>query len=362
MPRNYEDRLSRMREQRHLEKSARELFKAASTPAFATPIPLVESYLQRANTPTIQYALGAMQSIEPDYTRISLNEAERVVAHLVGKVPAEFELQGSVPLDIHVRTSSDIDVLTLHTGFFTFDATGPKRYQGSAEIDPKAKIWELRSSCESILESAFPAVKVDKSGAKSIALTGGSLQRKVDIVPSHWHDTATYQSSALKRDRAVEVFDRKADRFVSNQPFLYMEKIEEKHRRTLTGAKKVIRLLKVLRRDCGKKVALSSYEISSLVWNMPDQSLIKSQDAQLALVGNVLHTVCYLVDNPSEADRLRTPDDSRKIFETKDQFESLKVIRQELVELSKDIAEELSGVPPGNLQKAYDQLIGSRIR
>ena len=362
MPRSYEDRLSRMREQRQLEKSGREIIKAASTRAFATPVPLVESYLQRAKTPTIQYALGAMQQIEPEYTKVSLEEADRVVGHLRGRVPAKYELQGSVPLDIHIRTASDIDVLTLHTEFITFDSGGPKTYQGDARISPKIKILELRSSCEFILETAFPAVKVDKSGAKSIALTGGSLRRKVDIVPSHWHDTVAFQVSGLQQDRGVKVFDKREDRFISNMPFLYMERIEKKNRVTFGGAKKVIRLLKVLRRDSGKKVALSSYEIASLVWNMPDQNLIKSDDAQLALVGNALYTVCHLVDNPSEAERLKTPDDSRKIFETQDQFESLKVIRQELVELSKDIAEELSGVPPANLQKAYDLLIGVRIR
>lgn len=43
-----------------------------------------------------------------------------------------------------------------------------------------------------MLERRFWGAKVDKTPAKSIALSEGAFRRKVDVVPANWLDTATY--------------------------------------------------------------------------------------------------------------------------------------------------------------------------
>lgn len=141
----------------------------------------------------------------------------------------------------------------------------------------------LRTSCESVLQAKFPAAKVDKSGSKSIALTGGSLRRKVDVVPSHWHDTAAFQQSRNKWDREVRILDKDAGRLISNRPFLHMQRIENKDVRTDGGAKKAIRLLKNIKRDSSHNIKLTSYDIAGLVWHLDDDALRKPNYLELSL-------------------------------------------------------------------------------
>src|SRR5262245_47072829 len=73
---------------------------------------LLKSYTQEpwqkraTSQPYTRYAIGAMQAVDPDYTRVSLETAERVGKQLHSTLQAqgfeiEFRLQGSVPLDVH---------------------------------------------------------------------------------------------------------------------------------------------------------------------------------------------------------------------------------------------------------------------
>lgn len=80
----------------------------------------------------------------------------------------------------------------------------------------------LRGGAERLLENAYPAVKVDCSGGKCIALSGGSLALPVDVVPAHWEDTAAYQASGQEQDRGVTILDKKVPKTIDNLPFLHI--------------------------------------------------------------------------------------------------------------------------------------------
>ena len=89
-----------------------------------------EAWQKRAkDQPYTRYCLGAMQAVDPDYTRVSIETAERVGKQLLSGlqsigIPIELKLQGSVPLDVHIRGVSDVDLLTLETSFYTYDTRG----------------------------------------------------------------------------------------------------------------------------------------------------------------------------------------------------------------------------------------------
>src|SRR5277367_5626647 len=92
------DRMGRLAE----DARAQILAKSAQT----------ESWQKRSMLPYTKYALGAMQEVDSDYTRISRETAERVGGRLdeglksAGRA-VEFRLQGSVPLNVHIRAVSD---------------------------------------------------------------------------------------------------------------------------------------------------------------------------------------------------------------------------------------------------------------
>jgi hypothetical protein len=346
---NYSQKLANMRTRRQGLDSAVSLNKSASSYT-ADAANFTEAYEIRAKTEAIKYALGAMQELEAKYTKISIEEGDRVREQLRtgldnAGIPVTFDYQGSVPLNIHIRFSSDIDLLVLHDGFVTADSLGPRSHAyttlpGNVLVD----MLKLRQTCEVILEEKFPAVDVDKNGAKSIALSGGSLRRKVDVVPSHWHDTAAYQQSFAKHDREVKVLNKDDVCMIANRPFLYMKKVEDKDQRTTGGTKKAIRLLKNIKKDSTNEITLSSYDIAALIWQMNDNSLNKPYYLELSLVAEVQKHLQFLVDNPVYAQTLDVPDQSRKILDSSDKLRSLKLLKIEVDELAKDIAHEIGPI------------------
>src|ERR1700761_8617331 len=127
MARDISKRISRLQERRSGTDRAYALDEAARADA------LVKSFVPdrwqlraSADKPYTRYALGAMQEVGPDQTRISLESAERGGRQLESGFSAngrsvEFRLQGSVPLNVHIRRYSDVDLLTLDQGYRTYD-------------------------------------------------------------------------------------------------------------------------------------------------------------------------------------------------------------------------------------------------
>ncbi|MBV6410672.1 MAG: hypothetical protein GAKPKEKM_01494 [Rhodocyclaceae bacterium] len=342
---NYAQKLADMRSRRLGVDSVAVLSKSAE---FAEATTFREAYETRSQSEATKYALGAMQALEPKYTQVSVQEGERVRNQLntglqnVG-IPVTFEYQGSVPLDIHIRFASDIDLLVLHDEFVTLDWTGPRasfysRRTGSILDD----MLHLRKQCELILERQFPMVKVDKTGPKSISLSGGSLRRKVDVVPSHWHDTATFQATHAKHDREVKVLHRDERTLLTNRPFLHMKRIEDKDLVTHGGLKKVIRLLKNLKHDSGKDIKLTSYDIAALAWHLDDADLNKPYYLELSLIAEAQRYLQLLVNNPQLAVSLVVPDGSRNIIDLGEKFSALQLLKLEVDQLATDIARELT--------------------
>ena len=145
----------------------------------------------------------------------------------------------------------------------------------------------MRTESEGSLKDAFPAVTVTTTGAKSISLEGGSLNRKVDVVPSHSrHDTASYQVSQHQKDRGIYILDKHAGTRSYNLPFMHMHQIHSKDGPTLGGTKKVVRLLKNLKSDFdySEHIKLSSYDIAGIVWHFDDAGLAVPRSAELRLL------------------------------------------------------------------------------
>lgn len=347
----YTEKLARMRDRRlglESRTSALKAFDYAANFAEAASPLITEAYQYRSKSEQVQYVLGAMQELEPTYTKKTYAEGDRVKNQLSSAlaqigISVDFEYQGSVPLNIHIRAASDIDLLVLHTEFLTFDSTGPAagRYSpwSGSRLD---SMKTLRTQSEISLESRFPAVTVDKSGSKSIALSGGSLQRKVDVVPSHWHDSAEYQRTGQKEDREVCVLDKSTWTLPTNRPFLHISKIETRDVASGGGAKKIIRLLKTLKRDAETEINLTSYDIASLVYHFDTESIRRPAYLELALLVETQRQLAFFVAASDVTKSLMVPDGTRKIFDKDEKWGALLRLKSEVDALVNDVAAELT--------------------
>ena len=312
-----------------------------------------ENWQKRAkNQPNTRYALGSMQAVDPDYTAISLEEAQRVGKQLETRLAAEgivvgFELQGSVPLDIHIRGVSDVDLLTLEGSIFVYDSHGCKGragyYVSAAPRTTLGALQTLRSKSETALKTAYPAANVDTSGGKAISLSGGSLRRPVDVVPSVWWDTADYQASSAQHDRGVTILNKKVPETISNLPFLHIKRVTDRCMLTGGGLRKAIRLAKNVRADAEKEgtaVELPSFDIAAAMWHADQSALRAGLLHELAILAEAQRHFDFLARNNAYAQTLQTPCGSRRIFDNEAKLRGLMALSLELDDLAREVAKE----------------------
>lgn len=261
------------------------------------------------------YLVDAMQPIEEDFTRKTFEEGYRVWNQLEKNLPAvyqvEFDFQGSVTSDTHIRIHSDIDLLALNGCFACLDqgAANPNPYRG----DVKAELCAMRADAVAILKSKFPEVEIDSSPGKAIALKGGSLARKIDVVVGNWWDTELWKEHKSKVVRGIRIVDTKGPNLIKNKPFLHNYRIDERDKKT-GGLRKVIRLLKTLKYDADSPLAMSSYDIASLAWNMGDGALNVAPNQYLELAKNARDEIRRFIVDENARNALLVPNGTRKVF------------------------------------------------
>lgn len=303
--------------------SNRELFKAKE----------VFESLQESDG--VKYAIGAMTAVEKKYTEISIKEGERVAASLARDLDGqEFKvdtrLQGSVGLDVHIKGYSDVDMLVIvkDTILVQTPQVVPNSYVDASDQRPiESIVGDLRGRAEIILTRNFPKVDVNVKGAKSISLEGGSLARKVDIVPAAWYHTVDFQNSRLDHHKAVKIYNKHEASLFTNYPFLNRKNINDADAMVHGNLKRIVRLMKTLQSDAigpGKESIknINSFDLLSIAYDMRSQLLIPSY-RQLGLVEILRARLEYLLGDEAYRENMDTPDKTRKVFDNDNKLEAL---------------------------------------
>ncbi len=356
MATDYSSRLARVTARRNGTGVA-ELNKGPSQAATSLLLDSVaQTYQNKTKSKNFQYALVSMQEVDAKYTAISYREAERVAKQLDsgllrnGKV-VTVELQGSLPLNVHLRRVSDVDMLVWPWSFFVYDSHGvaASGYAGSTS-NAVSELVKLRSESCTVLRSAFPAATVDDSGAKCITMSEGSLLRQIDVVPSVLYKTATYQLTNSDDDRGVQIYDKKKYALITNFPFKVRALINAKDARTGGGCKKAIRLLKNMREDSDLTIALSSFDVMSLVYAMRDSDLMHQSYYEGKIVASLQNWFFALANSESHLRGLDAVDGSRKIVQSAADVAAVTQMSEELNLLVLRIAQELQPDVPTSFQ------------
>ena len=301
---------------------------------------LNESYRNIAQSDSVKYVIGAMQPIDPEYTKNTYKQAERVRSQLEKRLTekCEYEYQGSVTNDTHIKAKSDIDLLVIIDKFFTLEK--PQTPKSPYKGNPIQDLLDLRKELEVTLELAFPQATVDKNGSKSISIEGGSLTRKVDVVPSNWYYTNKYTETGNDIYKGVQILDKSVPCRVANTPFLHNAWIDYKDNSTNGGLRKACRLMKSLKYD-SENIDLSSYDIVSIAFNMEDYKLALPRGSELGILASCLDYCHELQANSTLRNSIDVPDGHRKVFsEGHATLAGLNQLTAELESLSNDILRE----------------------
>ena len=211
-----------------------------------------EAYEALSESDSIKYIIGAMAPVDKKSTEVSISEGNRVADSLIKSLNVRgintvSKLQGSVALDIHIKGHSDVDMLIIKQSVVQVESPRiiPNYYTNSDDTRTMENIVkEIRVESEDILPKNFPQATVDCTGNKSIAMSEGSLQRKVDVVPASWFDTIAYQESKNENDRGVKIYHKGNHELIENLPFKHIQLISDKDGRYNGNLRSTIRLMK----------------------------------------------------------------------------------------------------------------------
>jgi hypothetical protein len=318
---------------------------------------LNEVYDRLQDEEAIVYAIGAMQPIDPEYSAFCFFDCQRVqrtIGPAAGKagIPTAFRYQGSITNDTHIKAHSDIDLLVIDMNFTTLES--PQKtttlYIGNSVEDLRT----LRNLSVEAVKTGLPEVDVNPSGAFSVSLSGGGLQQVINLLFANWYNTNDYITHQQEKFRGLNMLDSDQARRVLKFPFLHNALIEEKDDHSNGSIRKLVRLLKSLLYDAKEKYGLSGYDITSLIWNMPEKNLAYGHGQELQLIHSAYDYLIYLLTNEAYRNNLKVPDGTRTVFgldgATKNQ---LRVTSNHLGLLSKDIKQAI--------QRSSRDLAGVRI-
>lgn len=366
---DFERRLQSLKDRRQGSRE-RAIYESFSSDSIARDFALSSGYearqpefFENLNEPVgIKYAIGAMAPVEKQSTQVSINEGDRVADSLIKSLNNNGEsvtkrLQGSVALDIHIKNHSDVDMLIIVTNPVNIElpVVTPSGYTDSTDARRLVEIArDVRIKSEQILPKNFPTADVDCSGSKSVKIQGGSLKRKIDLVPAIWYDGIKYQQTKQEHNRGIKIYHKENNSLILNYPFTHIKIINERDSLYKGNLKCVIRLMKNLIADmpeykCKIVSKLSSYDLAAIAYHM-DAELAATEYFRLSLVEKTRAHLQLLNTSKIYREILYVPDGTRKIFDSEEKTDALDILTKEFSDLAQAIFEELSP-----LSKNYDK-------
>jgi hypothetical protein len=310
----------------------------------------------------LTYVRLAMRGVEPDYTRISKEAGERVKRHLSATMTGvEFEYQGSVMTNTHIRSYSDVDLLTISTDFYSYDALSSNlvannsNYQSSyypyqiekirAEVnntpyskDALQELRRIRLDAEKKLLDVYTICDITKP--KSIKITNTSLKRDVDIVVANWYDDIPSIINNKGQFRGVQVYNKEThSKGLPDYPFLSINRINDRGNQTVGRIKKMIRFLKNLKAKSSHNIELNSFDFNAICYDINTSEYQNCIFYQLVPV--LYRQLKSITTNQAHADRVKSVDDREYIFKGKpEKVQSIRLVLLELEGVYSDLLKE----------------------
>lgn len=276
---------------------------------------LFESFSEKASDGVL-YISEAMEPVSKTYTENTLKQCGRVIEQLKSNISGnhsglEFEYQGSVPLNVHIKQHSDIDLLVATGRYYVvippLPVTNP--YMGDAKND----MIQLRDDIVDTIAIQFPAVKIDNTGGKAVSIEGGSLNRKIDLVPVSWvHNTDSYGKTDLT-SRGIRLYDKNNKEYIKNYPFLHIARCEGKDRNVGGKYKRLVRYIKNIIKDT-EDISISSYDAAGLMYLQGERDLIAVDYNPVALSVSCEAFLLRLLNDDSAMENAMVPNGTRKLF------------------------------------------------
>jgi len=312
-----------------------------------------------AGNNALEYVKRSMQGVAKEYTDRSIEAGTAVKNHLKEVLfSVDYEYQGSVMTNTHIKGNSDIDLLVLCDKFYYADNSGVENkysnavslYQltdfqinrlkghinsGNYSGNSSQDLANIRMKSENKMQATYYIC--DTTKPKCIAVTNQNLHRDVDIVVAAWHKTYEGIRDGVSKKNSIRVYDKDHDDVGRvESPFVSIDRINTKDSSVNGRLKKMIRFVKTLKYDSQKLIDLSSFEINAICYNI--DTFKYSGKAFYDLVPVVAQEFAKIVTNASYRDSIMSVDGSESVFRGKEKkSNSIALMYLEIDELLKDL-------------------------
>jgi len=324
----------------------------------------LESYSTRGSSSASKYALLAMSPVDEDCARRSREAGDRVIQHLTKAFEdkhmtmPQFKYQGSVVANTQIKGASDIDLLVLDQRSYRYDKGGIEKaldalpnafpplassvklrrvlngpeYKGDSLSDVK----QDRRICEECLSSVYDQCNISK--AKAIQILNQNLNQKVDVVNCLWYDDVrSVANDQIDPYRGITIYDKKSGSFLAEDyPFYKIDLINKRDEATRGNFKCMIRLLKTLKEDADNCSKLSSFDIYSILYEMPVGTYSKS--SRLGLIDELIIFMHPIATNTIDANEVKQLDTDDYVFRNNaEKLQDFRRIYQDLCRIKCEI-------------------------
>lgn len=310
------------------------------------------------------YVRLAMKGVDPVYTRRSIEAGERVKTHLEANMTnVVFRYQGSVMTNTHIRSYSDVDILTISSDFYRYDRNRTdeiindynqrsryydfqvERIQSQINApdynkDALTELRRMRMNAEDKLAGVYSICDCTKP--KSIKITNTNLKRDVDIVIANWYDDVLSIINNKGEYRGIQVYNKETHSMGdADFPFLSIDRINNRGNETVGRLKKMIRFLKNLKAKSDHDIELSSFDINAICYDI-DVNLYQGLTFY-QLVPVLYRQLKNIANDQSYSDRVTSVDGREYIFRyNQAKLDNLRLILAEVEGVYIDLRQQQS--------------------
>lgn len=292
----------------------------------------------------VKYVRLAMNEVDSSFTQRVLNAGNAVKNALASRqTNVEYEFQGSVMTQTHIRAASDIDLLTISAKFSNTEIdrvrkelqppvqcsysemASLQRYSDSFSLytgNFLQDLKELRAENERILTSQYTYVDITKP--KSIKVHPTQYGVDVDVVVAAWFDSFDFvRHGQNKIYRGIGIYNKEKDsRENPSFPFLSIYRINKRSADTQGRLKKMIRFLKNIKEDLGNNINLTSFEINAICYDIPVSKYQNSTNLDLVYI--LWDKLYDIANNRFTAMQIKSVDGTEFVFiKNPDRYESV---------------------------------------
>lgn len=297
---------------------------------------LDSSKLSYINT-SDEYVRSAMSAVDDKFTSDIKQAGDNVKTHLQRTLTnVNYEFQGSVMTDTHIKANSDIDLLTISNQFYHIPSINELQnlLQSNTLNNPQKEtvqnilntsffagnanniLLENRLKSEEILQEKYKECDISKP--KCVHIYNSDLRKYVDIViASYDDDIFSIKNLREKKFRGIKVYEKNVGTGKTDHPFFTIDSINTKSALAHGRLKKMIRFLKNFMYDSSNPYnELKSFGVNIICYGIDVNKYSSLHYVGLLFV--IQEQLEKIISDFSYMSSLTSIDGSEKLFYDKD--------------------------------------------